>query len=96
MKPVSAAKDDRSALSERRMAQIAKARDAVWRSNRASIPPAPEQSAQSRVESIDKSEIGELPRSEPAYIEPMQAKLVDQLPQGENWEYEAKFDGFEF
>ena len=24
----------------------------------------------------------------------MQAKLVDKLPEGENWEYEAKFDGY--
>jgi hypothetical protein len=89
MKPLRPAKEDRSALSARTMNQIAQARDAVWQSNRAGILAAPEQSAQPRVEIIDKSEIGELPRSEPAYIEPMQAKLVDQLPQGESWAYEA-------
>jgi bifunctional non-homologous end joining protein LigD len=94
MKPISAAKEDRSALSARTMTQIADARDAVWQSNRATILAAPEQSARSRVASIDKSELGELPPAEPAYIEPMQAKLVDQLPHGQNWAYEAKFDGY--
>jgi bifunctional non-homologous end joining protein LigD len=89
MKQIPVSNDDRSALGERTMTQIAQARDAVWQSNRVSILPAPEQSAQSRVESIDKSEIRELPRSEAAYIEPMQAKLVDRLPQGESWAYEA-------
>jgi bifunctional non-homologous end joining protein LigD len=81
MRALPPAKEDRSALSARTMAQIAQARDAVWQSNRASILPAPEQSAHSRIESVDESEIGEFPRSEAAYIEPMQAKLVDQLPQ---------------
>jgi len=75
------------------MAQIAQARDAVWQSNRSNPFAAAEQTAQSPIETIDKSELAKLPRSEPTYIEPMQAKLTDKLPEGENWEYEAKFDG---
>ena len=34
-----------------------------------------------------------VPRS-PAFIPPMMAKLVDKLPEGENWTYEVKWDGY--
>ncbi|MBV9082234.1 MAG: hypothetical protein JO091_04780 [Acidobacteriaceae bacterium] len=40
------------------------------------------------------AELDKLPQAAPAFIEPMQAKLVDKLPEGEQWEYEAKFDGY--
>jgi ATP-dependent DNA ligase len=43
---------------------------------------------------IDKSELDKLPRVDAAFIEPMQAKLIDKLPEGDEWEYEAKFDGY--
>ena len=32
--------------------------------------------------------------SSPAFIEPMAAKVVDVLPEGEQWIYEVKFDGY--
>jgi bifunctional non-homologous end joining protein LigD len=32
-------------------------------------------------------------RSTPAFIEPMKARLVEELPQGDEWLYEVKFDG---
>ena len=36
-----------------------------------------------------------MPRSSsPAFIEPMTAKLVEALPEGEQWIYEVKFDGY--
>ena len=36
-----------------------------------------------------------MPRSSsPAFIEPMAAKVVDALPEGEQWIYEVKFDGY--
>jgi bifunctional non-homologous end joining protein LigD len=35
-----------------------------------------------------------LPHAPPAFVEPMQAKLVDCLPEGEQWRYELKLDGF--
>jgi ATP-dependent DNA ligase len=35
-----------------------------------------------------------LPDAPPAFLEPMQAKLVDCLPEGDQWRYELKLDGF--
>jgi bifunctional non-homologous end joining protein LigD len=34
-----------------------------------------------------------LPKRKVAFVEPMKAVLVDNLPKGENWVYELKFDG---
>ena len=33
-------------------------------------------------------------RNFPAFIPPMMAKLIDKLPEGENWTYEVKWDGY--
>lgn len=33
-------------------------------------------------------------RSSPTFIPPMIAKLTDKLPEGENWTYEVKWDGY--
>lgn len=30
----------------------------------------------------------------PEFVEPMAAAIVDRLPEGEEWLYEAKFDGY--
>jgi len=35
-----------------------------------------------------------MPRAKPGFVEPMKALLVDKLPQGPNWIYEVKFDGY--
>ena len=35
-----------------------------------------------------------LKRIEPAFIEPMQCKPVSELPSGEKWTFEIKFDGY--
>jgi DNA ligase D-like protein (predicted ligase) len=35
-----------------------------------------------------------LPKAEIHFIEPMYARLVDKLPQGQEWLYEVKFDGY--
>jgi bifunctional non-homologous end joining protein LigD len=94
MRPVSAKREDRSALTGRTMVEITDARDAVWQSNRASNFPAPHSSLKAANIGIPQSELEELPRGEPTFIEPMQAKLVDKLPEGETWDYEAKFDGY--
>src|SRR5205085_2593496 len=94
MKPISAKKDEESALTRRTMAQIAEAKDAVWQSNRANVVPQPHAAVEVGSPTIEKPEVAELPRVQPAFIEPMQAKLVERLPEGEGWEYEAKFDGY--
>jgi bifunctional non-homologous end joining protein LigD len=81
MKAISAKAEDQSALTTRTMEQIAQAKDATWQSNR---PPAP---------TIDIN-LSVLPKTAAEFIEPMQCKLVSKLPEGKDWEYEAKFDGY--
>ena len=34
------------------------------------------------------------PRAEPRFVEPMQCKLVQTLPEGKDWQYEIKYDGY--
>lgn len=76
----SAAEDDRSALSGRSMKQIAEARDAVWHSH--------------RVPGGISINLDALPQVKASFVEPMQCKLTATVPEGEQWEYEAKFDGY--
>jgi len=78
-KPVSARKDESSALTGRTMAQIAAARDATWHSNRTSVP---------------GLNLDDLPLSDMKFVEPMLAKPVSELPEGSNWQYEIKWDGY--
>ncbi len=78
-KPVSARKDESSALTGRTMAQIAAARDATWHSNRTSVPGV---------------NLDGLPSSDMKFVEPMLAKPVSELPEGPNWQYEIKWDGY--
>jgi bifunctional non-homologous end joining protein LigD len=73
MKPISAKKDDQSALTGRTIAEIAEASDATWHSNRTSVP------------GLD---LDKLPRSEMKFMEPMLAKAVPELPEGLEWQYE--------
>lgn len=43
---------------------------------------------------IKKSKSGSPSRVLPAFCEPALATLVDEVPQGENWLFEVKFDGY--
>lgn len=95
---ISARADDRSVLTRRSMDKIASDNDAQWQSNRTAehrAPPRPK--AKKRAEQALGAPIklsGErLPRRKPAFVEPMKAVLVDDVPQGEDWIYELKFDG---
>ncbi len=87
MKPLRPKQDDRAALTRRTMATIAAARDAEWHSNRnagaARKAPAPPD--------ID---FDTLPETEARFIEPMQCRPVDKLPEGGEWLYEIKLDGY--
>ncbi len=73
--------DDTSSISGRSMAQIAKANDRQWQSNR------------SAATKKRKSETG-AKRSIPQFVEPMQCKPVSSLPEGDEWSWELKFDGY--
>ena len=35
-----------------------------------------------------------MPKKKIKFIEPMYARLVDKLPEGDEWLYEVKFDGY--
>jgi bifunctional non-homologous end joining protein LigD len=41
-----------------------------------------------------KKILASLPRASPQFIDPMQCKLVEHLPEGSEWLYEVKFDGY--
>ncbi|MBV8573210.1 MAG: non-homologous end-joining DNA ligase [Acidobacteriaceae bacterium] len=79
MKPLSASREGRSVLSRRTMEEIAADPSVRWHSNRTPIP---------------DLNLDELPVSKMQFIEPMQCKLVTSLPEGENWQYEVKLDGY--
>ncbi|MBI2815707.1 MAG: ATP-dependent DNA ligase [Acidobacteria bacterium] len=80
MRPVSAKRDDSSALSGRTMAQIAKA----------ALVTAPKAAPQHEPGPKLKS----LPTAKLDFVEPMMAKLVGHLPEGGEWQYEIKLDGY--
>ena len=71
--------DDKSVISGRTMEEIASdTASAQWSSNRTNA-------------GID---LDELPKSEMKFVEPMQAEPAAELPDGEQWVYEVKFDGY--
>jgi bifunctional non-homologous end joining protein LigD len=82
-KGISSKAEDRSALSNRSMAEISKADDAQWDSKKGRSLHAPDFIA----------ELRGLPKAKPAFIEPMKARLVERLPSDSGWLYEIKFDG---
>ncbi|MDQ6940183.1 MAG: non-homologous end-joining DNA ligase, partial [Verrucomicrobiota bacterium] len=82
MKPLSLKVDDTSAISRRSMAQIAKANDAQWQSNR----PAANARRSLRLKSRNSAK--------PKFVEPMKCKPVTNLPNESNWTFEIKFDGY--
>ena len=88
MKPLSPRQDDSSALTQRSMAAIAEARDAEWQSNRGN---GKKPAAKAPPPAID---LAGLPEKSPAYIEPMQCRPVDRLPESRDWLYEIKLDGY--
>ena len=61
------------------MAQIAEANDATWHSKQMPVP------------GVD---LETLPRSGMKFVQPMLAKAVPQLPDGPDWRYEIKLDGY--
>lgn len=78
-KPVSGKRENISALSGRTLEEIAADKNAQWHSNRTPVV---------------RIDVDTLPKSAMEFIEPMQAKLVANLPQGEDWHYEIKLDGY--
>ena len=80
-KPVTKKQEDTSVLSGRTLEQIAKAADAVW------------QSKGEVWETRNKKPPSQM-SSAPAFVEPMAAREVQELPEGDDWIYEIKWDGY--
>lgn len=87
-KPLPTSKADRSALTGRTLEQIANDKRAVWRSDRA---------VSNRRSKAPRGSTPALARSRPVQLEfvpPMRATLVSKLPEGPQWIYEVKWDGY--
>jgi bifunctional non-homologous end joining protein LigD len=76
------AHDDESAVTRRSMAHIGKDPDPQWDPT---YRPARREIAQASATQ---------PPDEPVFQPPMKPRLVERLPQGDEWVYEVKFDGF--
>ncbi|HEV3410464.1 MAG TPA: non-homologous end-joining DNA ligase, partial [Chthoniobacterales bacterium] len=81
LKPILPKQDDKSVVSGRTMAQIAKANDAQWQSDR----PAKGQK---------RNALRSHALVAPKFVEPMKAQPVTKLPTEGEWTYEIKFDGY--
>ncbi len=81
---------DLSARTKRSLAQIAKENDAVWdgggEKKKQNVSPESEK----KVKNVLKN----LRRQKPAFVEPMKAELSKTIPQGDEWVYEVKYDGY--
>jgi bifunctional non-homologous end joining protein LigD len=82
-KSVSAKRDDISALSGRTLEKIAGDKAPVWNSNR-----------NQNKTVAEKQSRGRKLRSPARFIKPMKATAVTELPEGDEWIYEVKWDGY--
>lgn len=71
-----------SVASGRNTEEVSAAPDNVWKSGKAERPKKPTR----------RNKIS--PRNLPHFVEPELATLVEKLPQGEQWLFEMKFDGY--
>jgi bifunctional non-homologous end joining protein LigD len=78
-KSLTAKRENTSALTGRAIEQIATDKDAQWHSNRTNV---------------SGLNLDDLPESAMRFAEPMYCKLVSELPEGPQWQYEIKLDGY--
>lgn len=89
---LSARVENQSAVSRKTMEQIASGGSPVWKSNRAASSVRKVRHVQSEHFEA-KAEWNKLSRAKPKFIGPMKCLLVEELPTGDEWLYEIKFDG---
>jgi bifunctional non-homologous end joining protein LigD len=77
-----------SALSGRTIEQIASQRSAVWKSNRPTVVAAVPKPVKKR------NAVRPVKTPAPQFVPPMRATLVEKLPEGPEWIYEIKWDGY--
>jgi bifunctional non-homologous end joining protein LigD len=97
-KPLSVKADDTSVLTGRSMKKIASDNDAQWISNRPPKEDTPKNRLKARLAKDPLSDyasvLRNLPSGKPKFVEPMLSKPVNKLPEGKEWIYELKFDGY--
>jgi bifunctional non-homologous end joining protein LigD len=86
--PIPKTRGDVSALTGRTMEKIAGDKTAVWESNRTSDTA----ETQNRVDRATTSARTKMPA--PKFVRPMKATAVTELPEGDEWIYEIKWDGY--
>lgn len=79
------AKENTSIISKRSMEEIAKQKTKTWQSNRAEKP---------ETEEKNKAEVKIGKDKFPGFIKPQLATLADEMPKGDAWVHEVKFDGY--
>lgn len=105
MKPLTAKQEDSSVLTKRSMAQIEKANDRQWQSNRGlahdlrgenkidAEAQRPERKSKASTPARKERTL-QPPTPAPVFVEPMKPQLVTALPEGPDWSYEVKWDGY--
>lgn len=95
---LSKTKEDRSAVSGRTIEQIAEKPEREWQSNReashGSRASAPTGIAKSHSNGPATIAIESLPKARLKFVSPMLAKAVNEPPDGADWQYELKLDGY--
>jgi bifunctional non-homologous end joining protein LigD len=85
---------DTSALTSRTMERVAADNDRQWQSNRSSDGGRRLSPAGRRHRRPEPVDLATLPAATPTFMEPMWPLLVAALPQGAQWSYEPKLDGY--
>lgn len=99
-KPISAKEDDQSVITGRTMRKIESDNDAQWISNRPPKEETPKSKLKARLAQSTgggpkiSGTLKALPSGRAKFIDPMLSKPVNKLPDGKDWIYEIKFDGY--
>ena len=90
------AKADKSALSGRTMEQIAAKPGREWQSNREAHAGPRHSTARNAAQEARREipDVDSLPKAKIRFVEPMLAKLVSEVPESPDWQYEIKLDGY--
>jgi bifunctional non-homologous end joining protein LigD len=87
-KAISAKRQDVSAVTGRTMEKIARDKSAVWKTNREAEKKTP------KIERPTANVEGAKKTKAPQFVQPMKATAVTELPKGDEWIYELKWDGY--
>ncbi|MFL6514723.1 MAG: non-homologous end-joining DNA ligase [Chthoniobacterales bacterium] len=87
-------RSDLSAVSRKTMEQIADEKPAVWKSNRGEEETRSPVTARDQRKKPPRRKTNTMIIPPPQFVQPMKATAVAELPEGEEWIYEVKWDGY--